>query len=170
MYVALNTLYFARKLQCCVMASSPANRFPVAVEYTSTCHMYLVCLHMMVVKAMNTRWWHNDVFMFFVWFGSNICEQILCLIQTDIIHSAMPRSRLCQHCYAHRSSNRRLCAGCSRLVAPGCWPEQCLVLDAFSGDRRNVCRTCWDSRHRKIFKMAAQNLHPALEIVLASEY
>ena len=93
-----------------------------------------------------------------------------CMLPSSCVQVAMVSVKRCQHCYAHRSANRRRCAGCGLMVAPGCWPEQCLVRDSQSGDGFNVCRTCWGNRHRQILKCTAQNLGLVLEKVLESEF
>ena len=51
----------------------------------------------------------------------------------------------CQRCFIHRPRHRRWCGLCSRRIRPGCWPEQCLMIDAWEvGDGRpSVCRDCW---------------------------
>ena len=55
-----------------------------------------------------------------------------------------PPQKICNLCQLHRSSYRRQCLGCERLVGPGCFPEECLAVDL--GDRdgigRGICREC----------------------------
>ena len=83
----------------------------------------------------------------------------------------MPRTKHCQHCWQHRCTHRRLCIGCERLICPGCEPEQCLARDAtWGGANHNVCRSCWEGRHRKVWRATAHARPRALDIVINSGF
>ena len=54
------------------------------------------------------------------------------------------RAKTCQVCWMHRSSWRRQCVRCQCMVAPGCYPDNCLAYDfpAPVGELLGVCRPC----------------------------
>ena len=56
----------------------------------------------------------------------------------------MVRNQLCQRCWNHKPRARRLCEVCGRRVGSGCFPEHCLMVDAYEGrGQPSICRDCW---------------------------
>ena len=50
----------------------------------------------------------------------------------------------CERCWNHKPRARRMCGLCLRRVGPGCWPEHCLMIDAYDGEGHpSICRDCW---------------------------
>ena len=76
------------------------------------------------------------------------------------------RRGMCQVCWHHRSEYRRECIGCHCLVAPGCYPEDCLYRDygLFTG----LCRPCGKKVLQQSVKRLAATLPQALTCVAAS--
>ena len=82
---------------------------------------------------------------------------------------ARGKSKKCQVCWQHSSANRRLCINCDALVAPGCWPEQCLFLDYWP-DGTGLCRPCARLQLQVAIRPLAAILPDALDFVLRSGF
>ena len=72
----------------------------------------------------------------------------------------------CQCCKKHRSAFPRKCICCKLWIAPGCMPEQCLVMDEEHGAPFNLCRKCaalMVLAASLLLKMLAENAHAEME-------
>ena len=89
--------------------------------------------------------------------------------------ASMPKPRFCQVCQKHRSSFRRRCVHCRKMVAPGCCPEWCLFEDfghQTAGDEWvlvGVCRPCARRQLDACITHALQELPTRLQQDLLSD-